>query len=495
MYRPFYSFSFHPPIRFKRRYNRREYDFKTRIGSSMLNKVVRFIKKHQLLSKNSRILLGVSGGPDSIALLHLLNQLKDDWNLELIVLTVDHQLRGEESKEDVSYVKKICKSFGIEVIHTSVDVRTYQQRNKVSTQVAARKLRYSFFKEQMNKRKADYLALGHHGDDQVETMLMALVRNTNPKALSGIPVKRPIAAGMLIRPLLCVTKEEIIQYCKENELAYRTDPSNENIDYTRSYFRKQIVPLIKEKNDNIHITMQRLSEALKQDDEYLHKKAREIVHSVVTFSHKNRYASFKIQDFKKHSLSLQRRSYHLILNYLYHPLPQNLSYTHEDIFFDVMNSSGNVQVDFPGELKVKKQYDQMILSFQSEEKSVEPFEKIISIPGKTTFLNGEFVAAYLDQFHRGDQHTFVFNVENVILPLKIRTRQKGDRMSWKGLGGHKKIKDIFIDEKIPRKKRDQWPIVTDHEGNILWLVGLRKANIDLHSNHPIYIELSYRKRT
>src|SRR5690625_882865 len=166
----------------------------------MNDRVIEFMKKHQLIQKNATVLIGVSGGPDSMALLHFYRSIKNDWNLKIQAISVDHELRGPESREDLEYVEDICHKWGISFMKASIDVKGYQKERRISTQVAARKVRYQFFEEQMNDINADYLALGHHGDDQVETILMALVRSTSTSALSGIPIKRKFAKGYIVRP-------------------------------------------------------------------------------------------------------------------------------------------------------------------------------------------------------------------------------------------------------------------------------------------------------
>src|SRR5690625_32010 len=144
--------------------------------NKMKREVSAFIKRHKLLTRDSTVLLGVSGGPDSMALLQYFYSIRNEWSLNLIVLSADHQLRGEEGKKDKDYVKKQAELRDIHFIGTSLDVQTYKKENHVSTQLAARKMRYQFFEEQMIKCQADYLALGHHGDDQIETMSMELGR-------------------------------------------------------------------------------------------------------------------------------------------------------------------------------------------------------------------------------------------------------------------------------------------------------------------------------
>lgn len=458
--------------------------------------VKRFIDKHQLLKQHATVLIGVSGGPDSMALLHYLHENKDLWNLRIIALTVDHQLRGEESQEDVTYVKEMCQRWGITYVEGSLDVPTYQQEKKIGTQLAARQLRYKFFAEQMDKYQADYLALGHHGDDQVETMVMSLVRSSSTIGLSGIPVKRSFASGLIIRPFLCLTKAHIEKYCDHHHLHPRIDLSNEDTSYTRNYFRKHIIPIIKEQNHNIHTTMQQLSEALQHDERFLKNEAKHVLSKVVTLNQSKTRAIFNSDEFTSYPYALQRRTYHLILNYLYNKLPDNLSYVHEEDFFAVLNhEKSHVQINFPQGLVIEKSYQRVTFYFQDPTPHHTSFQKILNIPGNIRLPDGSVLRAkYTHKRQATGQYTYICAVENDDLPLHIRTRQAGDRMSWKGLNGRKKIKDIFIDEKIPREERDTWPIVTTSNGDILWLVGLRKG---LHQHvvleDSLFIELTLEK--
>lgn len=463
----------------------------------MKDAVMNFMKKHQLIKKNSTVLLGVSGGADSLALLHFYVSLQQEWQLQLIVLSMDHQLRGEQSKEDLEYVKKICEAWGVAFEGTSRNVSDYARQHRISTQVAAREVRYQFFLEKMQKYQADFLALGHHGDDQVETMLMGLVRSSNPSALSGIPVKRPFASGWIVRPFLCVTKEMIYGYCKTHQIMPREDPSNEDIDYTRNYFRKYIIPIIKEKNNNIHTTIQRLSESLQEDDQYLRAEAKKLVQEVMTFNDQQKEISFNIDLFVSYPSALQRRAYHLILSYLYdHVIPENLSYVHEELFFDVLrHEQSYVQLDFPRQLRIEKSYKTLYLSFKKDKHY--PLHHLLHIPGEVILPDGSKIIATITNVPiTEDKYVYVYPLEEVTLPLVVRTRQKGDRMSWKGLKGSKKIKDIFIDAKIPHKERDTWPIVTDNQGNLLWLIGLKKGGLfsrETISDYDTFIQLKFIK--
>lgn len=458
--------------------------------------VKNFMNTQQLLTKNATVLIGTSGGPDSMALLHFFVSVKEEWNLRLVALSVDHQLRGAESREDVHYVKKMCEQWGVEVITKAIDVRAYQKKHKVSTQIAARKLRYQFFLEQMNDLNAQYLALGHHGDDQIETMLMTITRSASSSSLLGIPVKRPFGSGYIIRPFLTVTKAQILAYCRQHQIQPRFDPSNLNIDDTRVYFRKKVIPIIKQKNDNIHTTIQHLSETLHEDEDFLQIEANKLIKRIVKYKNNGQFASFHIDQFKSYAPALQRRVFHLILNYLYGgKLPKSLSYVHETSFLALMKEQhGTVKINFPNELIVEQSYG--TISFYFHEKEIDNrYQKQIVIPGETTLPDGSKLITQIvsEQKRNVGKYTYLCAKEAVALPLHIRTRRAGDRMSWHGLNGRKKLKDIFIDEKVPRDKRDSWPLVVDDQGELLWAIGIKKGLPSNTVKSTSWIQLQFEK--
>lgn len=457
--------------------------------------VIAFMNKQRLLEKNATVLVGVSGGPDSMALLHFLRSIREEWDLNLIAISVDHQLRGGESIADVKYVEEVCRQWEIPFKSTSVDVKSYKNELHVGTQVAAREMRYRFFEEQMHAHQASYLALGHHSDDQLETMLMSLVRTANSSALSGIPAKREFATGWVIRPLLAATRSDIETYCKINGITPRYDPSNKELTYTRNYFRNTVLPLIKEKNSNIHNTIQHLSETLAEDEAYLRNEAEKLVNRLVDFTTNYERASFEITLFKKHPIALQRRAYHLILNYLYKRLPKDLSYTHEAYFFSLLEGGkGNVQIDFPFDLTLEKSYNNLSFYFSDQGPHDSSYCKTLNIPGTTMLPDGTVIhAEMIEQLPLGERDSYVCKLEEIQLPLHIRTRKPGDRMRWKGLAGSKKVKDIFIDAKIPKLERASWPILVDDQGEILWLIGLKKGQPKHQANNAPYIHIYYER--
>lgn len=463
----------------------------------MKEEVLQFIEENQLLKKNAVVLVATSGGPDSLALLHFFHSIQRKWALKVICVSVDHRLRGEESLADFKYVEKICKKWGIPFAGASVDVPAYRREKNISEEVAARELRYQFFREQMEKYQADYLALGHHGDDQVETMLMSLARTASSSSFAGIPITRPFSTGHIIRPFLCLTKEAILAYCKKNELTPRIDRTNFETNYTRNYFRKYVVPLIKEKNNNIHKTIGHLSKTIHEDESFLQQEAEKVVRKTAELDEEQKICTLKINEFVRHPLALQRRAFHLILNYLYGEKPNNVSYIHEEHFFSLLKyNKGHASLDFPFHLKLEKSYDRLRFYFPHQHQAANDssYFKSLKIPGETVLPDGSIISAqFVEHPQHDDLYSFTFEADQVALPLYIRNRKPGDRMTWQGLNGSKKIKDLFIDYKIPVKERDRWPIVVDDRGNIRWLIGLKKNYPNIGTNKGIFIQLNYKK--
>lgn len=440
------------------------------------------MNRHDVSLENKNVMVAVSGGPDSVALLHLFSKWRNLWDFSLRAITFDHQLRTE-AKDDVAYVKKLCEKWDIPLDIDRLNVREFQKEHKVSTQVAARQLRYEKFKEKMKQHNIDLLALGHHGDDQIETMVMALMRTTNLSSFSGIPFRRTFSTGEIIRPLLAVSKQEIEQYCKKHNITFRIDKSNEDITYTRNYVRKLIVPKLKEKNKNLHATIQQLSETLQEDERYLQYEAKKLFQKLVTCFKDEKKVTIRMEDLITHPVPLQRRIYRLTLDYLYETEVPQLSYTHEQIFLSLLkHNTENKILHFPKNLIIETSYGSIHFYFENE--ANEPFSTFVEeIPATIPLPDGSVIEiSYTNRSNSKNNNEYICSTSQIQFPLQIRTRKPGDRMRYKGLKGSKKIKDIFIDEKIPRKKRDEIYIVTDRNDEILWLVGIRKGLLNKRPN-------------
>lgn len=238
----------------------------------MKQKVLETIKKYNLIQNGDKIVLGVSGGPDSIAMLDILNEIRIDktnnLDFNIVVAHVNHMIR-EEAEEDLEFVKNFCNKIGVEFYSKSIDIQKIANNNKIGTEEAGRNARYEFFDEILEKTNSNKIAIAHNKNDKVETIIMNMLRGSGIAGLKGI---EPIKNNKYIRPLIECERYEIENYCKEKNIEARIDRTNfENI-YTRNKIRNIIIPYIKKEfNPNIIQTMDRLSELVKEEDEYLEK--------------------------------------------------------------------------------------------------------------------------------------------------------------------------------------------------------------------------------
>ncbi|MBS4210818.1 tRNA lysidine(34) synthetase TilS [Bacillus sp. FJAT-50079] len=443
-------------------------------------KTVKFVKKHSLIQPGDYILVAVSGGPDSMALLHFLTKKQKQLGITIACVHVDHMLRGSESLDDLEYVKAYCDLHHIIFKAKSINIKEKMKQDKTGVQLAARTYRYQYFKEVMAELGANKLAVAQHADDQIETILMRLTRGSSGMARAGIQTKRPFGNGELIRPLLAITKDMIEQYCKEKKLDPRHDPSNQKHLYTRNRFRMKVIPFLKRENHQVEVHFQRFSEELTEDEQYLQTLAKEQMKEICQkFDDKD--IVLKIPAFNSMPLPLQRRGIHLILNYLYQHKVPDLSAHHFDAINKLLkgfNPSG--QLNLPSGLKVIRTYEQCTFTFKKRE--IQPgysftlsVGEVLTLPNQMTFRFEE---------NRGDclkkgENQLVINPDDIELPLIIRTRKPGDRIRVKGMEGSKKLKNLFIDMKVDVHERAGWPIVTDTQGKILWIPGLKKSCYDI----------------
>ncbi|EID42566.1 tRNA lysidine(34) synthetase TilS [Parageobacillus thermoglucosidasius] len=462
----------------------------------MIAEVCEFIKKHELLTPDSTVIVGVSGGPDSLALLHFFWSIRQKWNITLIAAHVDHMFRGKQSEEDMNFVKHFCQTRGIICEAVQIDVPAFQRQHKLGVQEAARQCRYRFFGELMEKYKADYLALGHHGDDQVETILMRLVRGSTSKGYAGIPVKRPFHGGYIIRPFLAISRAHIDAYCEKHQITPRHDASNDKDDYTRNRFRHHVIPFLKKENPRLHERFQSYSEMAIEDELFLEELAEDAIKKVI--KKQEDAIALKIKPFQAMPKPLQRRGIQLILNYLYKEIPSSLSSVHiHNLLAFLSRSHPSGRLDLPHGLKVVRSYDCCLLTFRKEKEDVSYAFKL-DIPAVLPLPNNHVIISenweHYPKELRGND-VFIIDPEAVHFPLRVRTRRAGDRMTLKGTKGTKKIKEIFIEAKIPLSERERWPIVEDGEGNILWVPKLKKSNFeatDVTKAH--YIVLHYKEQ-
>lgn len=455
-------------------------------------KVNQFIETHQLLTQKDRVLIGVSGGPDSLALLNFLNDVKEKYQIEIAAITVDHTLRGGESKADAAYVETWCEKHGIVCYVKTVDVLGYQLKRQVNTQLAARILRYEAYNEVLNHGAYNKLALAHHLDDQLETSLMAFIKAVQPNALTGIPISRLFNDKRIIRPFLNTSRHAIETYVTEQGLTPRQDLSNLSHDYLRNRMRHSVIPSLKKENKNILKTNAYLRQMLTEDEQFIQSIAETVLKESLNKALQSLAFELEVSRLEKEPDAVLRRVFRMFVQQYIEGLAAD--YKHEDAFLQVVHDPGNKLINLPDDWLMVREYEKIVFRRASDETTCHYKYQLDDMPFSVYFdgcgtIRGE-KSIERSAVHSLDSYTFP--LEAVALPLHIRTKLPGDRMTYDGLKGSKKINRIFIDQKVPPHVRKKWPIVTDAYGRVLWLPNLKKCTVS-HSESSLYINLSFLK--
>ncbi len=269
----------------------------------MKEKVIETIKKYNLINNGDRIVLGVSGGPDSISMLNILREIKDEMNFNIIVAHINHLIR-KEAVEDEKYVQEYCKKYNIECYIKRIDVQKIANNNKIGTEEAGRNARYEFFEEIMKKTNSNKIGIAHNKNDKIETIIMHLLRGSGISGLKGI---EPIRDNKYIRPLIECERTEIEQYCKDNKLEPRIDKTNFDNEYTRNKIRNIVIPYIKKEfNPNIIETVNRLSEVISDEDSYIEKITKE-VYKKILIEEKDKQIILNLKEFNEQEKVIKNR--------------------------------------------------------------------------------------------------------------------------------------------------------------------------------------------
>ena len=463
----------------------------------MENKVKKFVLGNKLLQNCSKLLLGVSGGPDSLAMLNIFYNLKNEFNIKIAAAHLDHMFR-EESEAEADFVEKFASKKNIEFFRRSVDLPKIINENGVSAEAEARKQRFKFFKEIMKTNNFDLLALAHQRDDQAETVLLNLFRGSGLNGLSGIQPQSQFNGIKVIHPLLKLSREEILNYCTRHNLQPRFDSSNEKNIYSRNIIRNKILKIAEnEINKNVKKVLARNSNLFQSENEFLNKLAVNEYKRVLKKESNNRII-VNFDEFKKIDKVLQRRIYRYIYNILNNDL-DDLYLNHILEIEKLLDSKKTGRgIDLSSELRVEISYSDLIF-FKKDFYNQEIPDKIkISLRNKTKITDKVFIESSLKKRNEFSFTKYklqaAFDYDKLNLPLYIRSRKKGDKFRPLGMKGHKKVKDILIDEKVPKFKREEIPVIVDSENNILWLAPYKISDefkITKETNKVLILKLKY----
>ncbi|WP_432667495.1 tRNA lysidine(34) synthetase TilS [Wukongibacter baidiensis] len=461
----------------------------------IIEKVLKTIKNHKLIEKNEGVVVGVSGGPDSICLLHLLWRLCEELSLKIFVVHLDHQFRGIEAKKDAEYVEEICEKIGVKSYIFSYDVNKYSKEKGITFEEAGRELRYKLFDKVAKETGATKIAVAQNRNDQAETVLMRLMRGSGLEGLTAIGYKRD---GKIIRPLLDITRQEIEDYCEENNLKPRIDKTNLETIYTRNKIRLELIPYIENNfNSRVIDALWRSSNLLRDDSDYLAKAAAKELKNITISNNSNNY-SLDLEKFGMLHISMKRRVLRRVIDEVKGNL-KDISLKHIEGIIKLTNRNNvGSKIDLPGHIIVELGYNSIDVKtekFIKEKIKNRDFEYKLYMD-ETTPLEALNASMKVEIVSSSDRHnstegrnTIFLDYDKVKGGLFIRNRKDGDKFQPLGMKGTKKIKDYFIDQKIPKEIRNEIPILCDEKG-IIWIVGYRMSEnykIDIKTDKVIKI--------
>lgn len=441
-----------------------------------MEEVYNFIRNKISLKPGDVVVVGTSGGPDSMALLYILNEFKNIMDLKLVCAHLNHNKRTESDQEQAD-LSEFCKKN--KIIFECKKVEKWGDDNFENE---ARTVRYAFFEKLVEKYKAKYLMTAHHADDLMETILMRIVRGSTLKGYSGF--SRIVDKGnyKIVRPLLTLTKAEIEDFCKKNKIKYSVDKSNFDLKYTRNRYRHEILPFLKNENPNVHKKFIKFSEILLENSNYINKEVDKVFNKVF------QNGILDIEKFVILDKIIQTNIIYTILEKIYGDDLLIIGDAHVDLLFNLINSNrSNSIVHLPNNVIAIKAYNELYFKYDEEE--YEDYE--IEIINLVNLPNGKIIEKIEDDINDNSNNIIRLNSKDINLPLYVRNKKEGDKIEVKGLNGSKKISDIFIDKKIKTSDRHLWPIVLDSNDTVVWIPGLKKSKLDKKNSEEYDIILKY----
>ena len=402
------------------------------------------------------VVVGVSAGPDSMCLLNLLEKKTN----KIIVCHINHNIR-EQSIIEEEYLKKYCQEHNL--IFESMTIKEYKENNFENE---ARKIRYKYYEEILNKYNSNKLFLAHHGDDLIETILMKIERVSNIEGYAGIKRISKLKNYDIIRPLLPYTKNDIITYNKSHNITYYIDSSNTNIDYTRNWYRHKVLPILKEKDKNIHLKFLKYSETLQEYNEYIDREINKKIPNI----YQNDIINIDILN--KEDPFLKKNILYYIMNDIYNNESNIITEKHIQNILAIINSNKpNLSINMPQGKILVKEYNKLYIKNNIKE---EKKYKII-FEDNTKIDNLEIKKESKEE--SDGNNICRLNSKDIKFPIYIRNRKDGDYMILKNSNYKKKIKEIFIENKLPISKRNNYPLLVDSEDKILWIPNIKKSNL------------------
>ncbi len=414
------------------------------------------------LENEKYLIVGVSAGPDSIALLHL---LMNNTNIPLVCAHINHNVRKESFEEEL-YLKEYCHNNNI--IFESMKITSYKENNFENE---ARTIRYNFYEKILKKYNSHTLLLAHHGDDLVETILMKIARGSNLEGYAGIKLISFQKDYKIIRPLISYTKQDLINYNKEHNLKYYLDKSNDDTTYTRNRLRKNLLPKLKEEDPMIHQKFLKYSNTLIECYNYIERLTLDKIKIIVS----NNIINLTL--LKEEDPFMIKNILFYYLSNLYDNKANIIKERHLDSLINIINNpKPNLKVTLPNNYFAIKEYQKLTIKKQDNNNT------LYKVPLKNNLKINNITFNLVDKCDTDGNDVCRLKSKNIKLPLFLRNKKEGDKISVKGLNGTKKIKDIFIEEKIPLSIRKDYPLLVDSNDTILWIPNIKKSKYNVKNN-------------
>jgi tRNA(Ile)-lysidine synthase len=460
---------------------------------SIEKKILRIVREtisaHRMFDPGDLVLVAVSGGPDSIALVYLIHSLAAEFSLRPAIAHLNHCLRGSDSDRDAEFVAETARQLNLPIYAQSEDVRAFQQGHRLSLEEAARMVRYRFYDAVVTEHGFNKIALGHQSDDNAELVLMNLLRGSGPLGLSGIA---PVRGGKIVRPLIRLRRSELVDYLVEKKLTYVTDASNTDLRYMRNKIRHQLIPELQtDYNPRIIETLNRLGEILQAEDQWAAKALEPVFEQCVAFRTDDKI-NLSLPAFNPLAKAIKRRIVRTSILSIKKDL-RRITLVHVDAILGLLEKGrkpgrlnlpdGILVVTNGAELSFQKFENKLNLndseispdSSRGYHYTLSPSETLCIKEADASIVLCEIDIEELPDFEDVDATVAFFDLDRLTLPLAVRNLRPGDRFSPLGLKGTQKVKKYFANLKIPVRQRRTCPLLLS-KGRIVWIAGHRIDN-------------------
>jgi len=445
-----------------------------RAGNDIVVEVRRALKRGLMIKPGSGLVVGVSGGPDSVALLHILHELKEQLGYWITVAHLDHGLRLD-SAEDALFVREMGRKLGVPVNIERADVLSLAAGQGMSVEEAGRAARYALFEKVRLSSGAEATATAHHLDDSIETFFLRLLRGSTFRGLRGIPAMR----DSIIRPLIRVERQQILGFLNERNLPFRIDPTNLNSDTDRNFIRNRLFPTMEERFPYFRVPLERTLEMIGAEDRYLDELARELSSRTLR-REEDRVILDRVQLLAAPRVLAAR----VLVAALYETSGSVSRWTraHVEMAFKIMRDPNpGASADLASGVVLRREYDNIILSTRREEETLADLSLAVTGPGRFEWPYGPMVLDFqlverdiINDLSGLGADEALFDADEASFPLEIRCPRPGDRLRPWGMEGTRKLKNLLIDLKIPRRLRHGLPLLLKGD-EILWIPGIRRG--------------------